>query len=137
MVLPDRAIEILSKQHGSFTGYCGIVTEEIQDDECSVSCSLRPELLNPAGVAHGGFIATLTDVAAGIMALQADQWKHDIVTQSCNLHYLRAGTGERLRAKSRVVRKGHRVCVVQVECFNDDDQLCVTAIYELAYLDVR
>jgi cysteine synthase A len=47
------------------------------------------------------------------------------------------GIGEVLRAESRVIRKGNRVCVLQVECYTDADQLCTTAIYEIAYLNER
>ena len=120
-----------------FTRYCGLEFTEVGDEKCVISCPLRPEHLNPSGVAHGGLIATLTDVAAGMMALQADGWHHNVVTQSCDIHYLRPGTGALLYAESRVVRRGRRVCVVQVECFGDGAALCATAIYEIAYLDGR
>ena len=72
-----------------------------------------------------------------MMALQSDHWRRYIVTQNCNLHYLRPGVGELLRAESRVIRKGNRVCVLQVECYTDEGKLCTTAIYEIAYLNER
>lgn len=124
-----------SARRAGFTAYCGLEFDRIEDDGCSVSCVLRNELLNPAGVAHGGLIATLTDVAAGVMALQADGFTRNIVTQSCSIHYLRPGTGTSMRADSTVIRKGGRVCVVHVDCFTDDGTLCATAIYEIAYLN--
>ena len=126
----------LDKRYKGFTEYCGIRFDSITDDKCVLSCPLRRELLNPSGIAHGGVIATLTDVAAGMMALQADNWEHNIVTQSCNIHYLHPGTGETIMAESRVIRKGRRVCVVQVDCFSGDGKLSATAIYEIAYLDL-
>ena len=89
-------IERLKSRYKGFNAYCGIHFDSVQDDVCTISCPLRPELLNPAGIAHGGLVATLTDVAAGLMALQADAWAHNIVTQSCNIHYLRPGTGDTL-----------------------------------------
>lgn len=137
MIPEDRLKEILEKRYKGFTGYCGIRFDEVHEDSCTVSCELRPELLNPSGLAHGGLIATLTDVAAGLIALHADGWIHNIVTQNCNIHYLRPGTGDRLRAESRVIRKGRRVCVVQVDCFTSENMLCTTALYEIAYLDER
>lgn len=137
MMPQERLSEILEKRYKGFTGYCGIFFDEVLDEHCKVSCALRPELLNPSGIAHGGLIATLTDVAAGLMALQADGWVHNIVTQSCNIHYLRPGCGDRLWAESHVIRKGRRVCVVQVDCFSADGRLCTTALYEIAYLDER
>ena len=118
-----------------FTGYCGLEFDEIGKGRCVVSCPMRPELLNPAGIAHGGLIATLTDVAAGSMALAADGNTRPIVTQSCSIHYLSPGTGDRLKAESKVVRKGNRVCVVQVDCFSADGTLAAVATYEIAYLN--
>ena len=108
MMPQERLSEILEKRYRGFTGYCGIFFDEVLDEGCKVSCALRPELLNPDGIAHGGLIATLTDVAAGLMALQADGWAHSIVTQNCNIHYLRPGSGDRLWAESHVIRKGHK-----------------------------
>jgi acyl-CoA thioesterase len=104
--------DVINSRLKGFTSYCGLDFTEIADEKCVISCRLRPELLNPSGIAHGGLIATLTDVAAGMMALQADHWRRYIVTQNCNLHYLRPGIGEVLRAESRVIRKGNRVCVL-------------------------
>ena len=137
MIPQERLSEILEKRYKGFTGYCGIFFDEVLDEGCKVSCALRPELLNPDGIAHGGLIATLLDVAAGLMALQADGWAHSIVTQNCNIHYLRPGSGDRLWAESHVIRKGHRVCVVQVECYSAGGTLCTAALYEIAYLDER
>ena len=128
--------EVRSRLKG-FTGYCGIEFNEVGAEKCVISCRLRPELLNPTGIAHGGLIATLTDVAAGMMALQADGWCHHVVTQSCNIHFLSPGIGSGLSSESRVIRKGKRVCVVQVDCFTDVGKLCTTATYEVAYLSER
>ena len=118
-----------------FNAFLGMEFPSVSDDKCIVSLSLRPEYLNPLGVAHGGVIATLTDVAAGTMALQADHREHTILTQSCHIHFLRPGTGDRLTAESYIIRKGHRVCVVQVDCFSGDGTLSATAIYEISYLE--
>ena len=134
--MPDnenKPFDIKARSRG-FTGYCGLEFTEVTGERCVVSCPMRPELLNPGGIAHGGLIATLTDVAAGSMALMADGRAHPIVTQSCNIHYLRPGTGDVLRAESRVIRKGRRVCVVQVDCFSGDGSLAAVATYEIAYL---
>ena len=120
------AVDIKVRSRG-FTGFCGLEFYEIQDEGCTIRCRLRPEHLNPAGIAHGGLIATLTDVAAGTMALQADGGRHNIVT----------GTGEVLFGKSRVIRKGSRVCVVAVDCVDESGTLVAASTYEIAYLGER
>ncbi len=137
MTLNEQKAASLQKRLQGFAGYCGIVYDDIQKDHCLISCLLKPELRNPAGMAHGGLIAALLDVASGMMALEADDWTHNIVTQSCSIHYLRPAAGERLWAESRVIRKGNRVCVVRADCFSDDGQLAATSTYEIAYLGMR
>ena len=125
----------LDERLRGFTSYCGIVFDDLQSDRCLISCPLRPELLNPAGLVHGGLIATVLDVVSGLMALQADDWTRKIVTQNCDIHYLRPAGGERLWAEGRLIRKGRRVCVVQAECYcSADGRPCATSIYEIAYL---
>ena len=130
-LVPETA-EVRKK---GFTEYCGLSFDRIEKDGCVVSVPLRPELLNPAGIAHGGLVATLTDVAAGLVALQVDGWKRNIVTQNCDIHYLRPNAGEKITAESHVIRRGRHVCVVQVECFNTEGKRSASAIYEMAYLE--
>ncbi|MBQ1788604.1 MAG: PaaI family thioesterase [Oscillospiraceae bacterium] len=131
--IPDTSR--LNERLSGFTSYCGIVFDDLQSDRCLISCPLRPELLNPAGNVHGGLIATVLDVASGLMALQADDWSHQIVTQNCSIHYLRPAAGERLWAEARLIRRGHRVCVVQADCYcSADGRPSATSIYEIAYL---
>lgn len=117
-----------------FTGYCGLEYTEITDEEVTISCDMRPELRNPAGIAHGGLIATISDVAASTMAMQADRVHHEVVTQSCSIHYLRPGVGDRLQAKARLIRKGSRICIVRVDCLDTDGEMISTAVYEIAYI---
>ena len=130
----QQALDVGHRDKG-FTGLCGLEFTEIKDDGVIISCMLRDDLRNPAGSAHGGLIATMADVAASTMAFQADRVRHPIVTQSCSIHYLSPGTGDRLKAESKVVRKGNRVCVVQVDCFSADGTLAAVATYEIAYLN--
>ncbi len=118
-----------------FDRLCGVEFTEINDDETVISCELRPELLNPGGNVHGGVIATLSDVAACTMAGKADRVKHPLVTQSCSIHYLRPASTGRLLARAHVVRKGARVCVVSVDCEDEEHNRIATAIYEITYLD--
>ena len=135
MTTPSPESSRLDERLCGFTSYCGIVFDDLQSDRCLISCPLRPELLNPLGTAHGGAIATILDVAAGLTALQADDWARQVVTQNCDIHYLRPASGERLWAEGRLIRKGRHVCVVQADCYSSaDGRPCATSIYEVVYL---
>ena len=122
-------------QQKGFNSYVGVQFTLLSDEKCVITLPMREELCNAMGIAHGGVISTLTDVAAGTMALHADRRQRGIVTQSCTIHYLRPAMGSVLRAESRIVRKGHRICVTSVDVLSEDGSLAATAVYEVYYLD--
>ena len=131
----DRLTERILHNTPSFDRYCGIEYLELSSDCCITRVQLRKELCNPGGIAHGGLIATLTDSAAIAAAVEADNRQHLITTQNVDIHFLRPAAGTYLRAVARVIRKGRHICVVQTDCYSDNDSLIATAIYEICYLD--
>lgn len=88
--------------------------EAIHDDGATVSYVVRPEMLNPSGVLHGGMAAAMIDDLVGmtIMVLTGGRYFASI---NLNLDYLApAREGDRLKARSRIVRQGKRL--VNAEC---------------------
>ena len=132
--LQERTEKDIAIRQKGFNGYCGAEFEVVSADRCLVSVELTEKLMNPMGIAHGGLVATLTDIAAGALARRVDEYMHETVTQNCDIHDVRPGTGARLRAESRILRKGKRVCTIGVECFSGVGKLCAEALYDVAYL---
>ena len=65
---------------------------------------------------HGGVLYTISDSCAGITA-RADNRRY--VTQCADFHYLSSGkAGERLTARSRVIKRGRSSCIVEVTTFD-------------------
>lgn len=88
------------------------VLEELHDDGATVSYVVREEWTNPAGVLHGGFAATMLDDLTGatVMVMTGRYFA------SINLHidYLApARVGDRVYARSRLVRQGKRLANVE------------------------
>ena len=54
-----------------YNKYNHIYTTDIGPDFSVVEAELRPESLNPLGMAHGGFVYSLCDVAAGALLRSA------------------------------------------------------------------
>ena len=70
-----------------------------KDGGATVELDLTPELLNPLGMAHGGTIFTLCDIAAGSAAASQGTVA---VTLDSTIHYYRPGRcGKKLTAVNR------------------------------------
>ena len=83
----------------------------------------RPESLNVYGYIHGGAIYTLADNAAGYAA-HTDGRAY--VTQNSNLHFLSNRGAGKLIGKARVIHRGRKTCLIQVEITADDGKLIAT-----------
>ena len=111
-----------------FNMHNGIVISDISDELCVVEGELKPEAMNPLGMAHGGFVYSLCDVAAGALVGQNGG---EFVTLSANMSYLRPSQGTRLRAEGRLLKKGRTVCVVDTFVYDDQDRLTARGAFEI------
>ena len=94
----------------------GITITDLGEDFCVVEGELKPEAMNPWGMAHGGFIYSLCDVAAGVAVSQLSRKG---VTLSGTMYYLRPSTGKKLRAEGRIIKDGKTVVLVETNVYND------------------
>ena len=111
-----------------FNMHNGIVISDISDELCVVEGELKPQAMNPLGMAHGGFVYSLCDVAAGALVGQNGG---EFVTLSANMSYLRPSQGTRLRAEGRLLKKGRTVCVVDTFVYDDQDRLTARGAFEI------
>lgn len=95
---------------------CGIQIDSVDEGGAVCSMPLTPMHLNAGGVAQGGAICTLCDTA---FAAAANACGVMTVSLDMNIHFLRAGRGERLYAEARPVHAGRATCVYRV-VVNDD-----------------
>ena len=106
----------------------GIVITDISDELCVVEGELVPQTMNPLGMAHGGFVYSLCDVAAGALVRQ---FEPNFVTLSASINYLRPSRGTRLRAEGRLVKKGRTVSVVDTFVYDDQDRPTARGSFEI------
>ncbi|CRZ15015.1 PaaI family thioesterase [Mycolicibacterium neworleansense] len=74
----------------------------------------RPDLANVRGALQGGLVATLIDIAAGMLAGNASGVGYDVTTADLNIHFLAPIMGT-ARAEAKVVRAGRRLIVTSVD----------------------
>ena len=100
-----------------YNKYNHIYTTDIGPDFSVVEVELRPESLNPLGMAHGGFVYSMCDVASGVLASGIERRG---VTLSANMQYLRPSRGKSLRAEAKIIKSGRKVLFIETNVYNDE-----------------
>ncbi|MCV7434437.1 PaaI family thioesterase [Mycolicibacterium bacteremicum] len=97
----------------------------------------RPDLANVRGALQGGLVATLIDIAAGMLAGSATGAGHDVTTADLNIHFLAPIMGT-ARAEATMVRAGKRLIVTAVDVTDTSrDRLAARATLTFAVLTPR
>ena len=94
-----------------------IKVTEVSLDRVVTSLTIRPEVRNPYGVAHGSALYTMADNATGIVAHTDGR---SYVTQSSNMYFLNNRKEGTVRAEANVIHRGRTTCLVGVEITDED-----------------
>ncbi len=130
-------LEQLKERVNADEGYMrflGIEVTDLAEGYCQCRAPLGPEKNNPHGIAHGGFLFSVCDTAAGIAGTTLGR---TVVGRSADFHFLRPGTGAFVTAEGRVVEAGRTTGLCQVELFDEKGALISVGSYELYFLDGR
>ena len=86
--------------HAPFPNFLGMRFEEVRLDYGRISLPFRPEFNQPAGMIHGGVIASLIDtVVVGPLLSALDAPPRKLLTIDLHVHYFDAGIEEDLVAE--------------------------------------
>ncbi|CAM3939834.1 PaaI family thioesterase [Cohnella lubricantis] len=91
----------------SFWGHLGCRLEEWSDREVTISMEIKPELLNLAGILHGGVHASLIDTVIGILVMIV-RGEENVVTTNLNMHFLESTSSGRVFATAEIVHMTRR-----------------------------
>ena len=72
-----------------FNALLGIHVLRYHSDGLTVECAVREQLLNSAGVLHGGVLATVADAAVGIALARHFGGRRPMTTIELKINYLR------------------------------------------------
>jgi uncharacterized protein (TIGR00369 family) len=110
--------------HIPFVTFCGIEALDVCEGRTRLRLVLQPDHANNIGIAHGGAICTLLDVALGTAArLRAGR---PVVTLDMQTRFLAPGHGI-LIAEGRVTRAGRSVIFCEAEIRDAAGELVATA----------
>lgn len=117
-----------------FNRALGLELERLDPDFAQLSLANQTMLVgnDAQKILHGGVIASVLDVAAGLVCVSSALTREAHITEEALRHrlsrmgtidlrvdYLRPGRGERFIASSSLLRAGNKVSVARVELHND------------------
>ncbi len=118
--------EVLGKIH--FAGFLGFRLSALHRDGLTLECGLRKDLLNSAGVLHGGVSATLADAAVGVALHYLLGSHRPITTIEMKINYFRPVSEGRISARAHILRVGSTVCVGRVDIADSQRKPIGTAL---------
>ncbi|HHR6021885.1 TPA: thioesterase family protein [Providencia alcalifaciens] len=125
-----------------FNQLLGIELLQMTDDLVQLSVKNRPELIGnfTQNILHGGVIASLLDVAGGMVCINRILQRIDTLTYQdiadkmskmgtidLRVDYLRPGRGDVFIASASLLRDGNKIAVTRSELHNEKNQHIATA----------
>jgi uncharacterized protein (TIGR00369 family) len=98
-----------------FPGVVGIKLEEVRRDYARMRLPFRSQLNQPAGVVHGGAIATLIDTVVVPALASAYSEPHRYLTIDMQIQYMSAVVGEDAVAEGWITRRGRSTVFCRAE----------------------
>jgi uncharacterized protein (TIGR00369 family) len=106
-----------------FPNVVGLELEEVRVDYARMRLPYRPELRQPAGMVHGGAIATLIDTCVVPAVASAYDTTPVMLTIDLQIRFLNAAKETDLIGEGWVVRRGRSVsfCQAEIRRASDDE----------------
>jgi acyl-CoA thioesterase len=107
-------------ERDAFARLCGIRLIEAAPGYAKTAMDLTDDLKNGAGIAHGGAVFTLADLA---FAVASNSHGRLSLAVSASIAYVRPGTGATLFAEAREISLASRMATYAITISNDADQV--------------
>jgi len=114
-------------QEMNYAVYLGFIVEEVKRDYARMRLPARWEMNQPAGIMHGGAIASLIDTTV-VPAVGGPYENGSFVTISMNVEYLSAVAGEDAVCEGWITKRGRSIAFCRAEVRGaTSGKLCATA----------
>ena len=101
---------------------------EIEPGHARLSIEVPKEALNLYGNAHGGFLFSLCDIAAGMSTYACEVTN---VTQCAGINFVRGINSGTIYVESNIVYKGRHTAVCRVDITGEEEELLVTGNFTM------
>jgi uncharacterized protein (TIGR00369 family) len=121
-----------------FFAQLGLRDVDVDGVDLAMELDNAPDRTNARGALQGGLIATLIDIVAGRLAVQGLPSAESVATSDLTIHYLAPVVEGPARAQAKVLRRGKRSVVLQVEVHDvGADRLAAVSTIAFAVLRPR
>ncbi len=111
--------------------------EEIEKGKATISLEVTHDMTNPYGNIHGGMMSLLIDEVIGWGVVSLDTNNH-YTSLNLNVDFLYAiKRGDRLRAKSEVIREGKKIIHVECRVYDMQDRMLAKATSNLVVTGMK
>lgn len=119
----------------AFNQLLGMRLVKTHNDGVTIEIAVRPDMMNGAGVLHGGVTATMADAAAGIATNRELGGARGITTVELKINYFRPVSKGHVRARSHILRAGKTLVVSRVDLTDSEKKLIGSALVTYIILD--
>ena len=120
-----------------FDGLMGVQYERMDGDHMQARVPIRPELLQPAGLVHGGVYAAVAESMASVGTWMGAGRDKFVAGMSNNTTFLRPMTEGTIHADARPLHSGRTTWVWDVEITDDAGRRCATSRVTIAVREPR
>ena len=121
-----------------FFAQLGLRDVAVDGVDLAMELDNKPDRTNARGALQGGLIATLVDIVAGRLAVRGLPSAESVATSDLTIHYLAPVVEGPARAQAKVLRRGKRSVVLQVEVYDvGADRLAAVSTIAFAVLRPR
>jgi acyl-CoA thioesterase len=125
----DREKEIAQHfQSNHFSTLLGMKIDRVEPGIARLSVEVRQELLQLAGVMHGGAIASLIDTAVAIAIQGSSPNQIRFTTVEMKVNYLSPIREGRAVAEARLIRDGRRIIVADCDVWDSEGRLAAKGL---------
>ncbi len=118
-------LELPHRSTSGFDGLLGLVWTELSDDRVAAHVAVRDELLQPAGLVHGGVYAAIAEsIASTATVLALGGGTGAAVGLSNQTSFLRPISAGTIHAVALRRHAGRSTWVWEVEITDDEGRLC-------------
>jgi 1,4-dihydroxy-2-naphthoyl-CoA hydrolase len=108
-----------------FDKHYGLEIVSMSDEEVRARVAVRPELLQPAGLVHGGVFASMAESMTSIATwIGVHEEGRSAMGQSNQTSFLRPIVSGTIHATGRRRHRGRSTWVWEVDITDDDGRLC-------------
>lgn len=129
-------LQMLNAARGGFELALGMTFTRASADEVEIEVPVRPELLQPYGLVHGGVYSSIIESAASVgAALFAMRSGQTTVGLENTTSFVRAVRGGTLTAVAKPLHRGRQTQVWEVEVRSDEGKLAATGRVRMLCLE--